>query len=80
MRLARPSAAAVTVLAVVPPVPAMYQGLSRMEQSVAALLTTDTTLGRQMHQVVRRLAECKVDGTLRLAPGSARRADLSRGG
>ena len=70
LRLARPSTAAVTVLAVVPPVPAMYHGLSRMEQGVAALLTTDTTLGRQMHQVARRLAECQVDGTLRLRQGA----------
>jgi nucleotide-binding universal stress UspA family protein len=70
LRLARPSAAAVTVLAVAPPVPAMYHGLSRMEQSVAALLTTDTALGRQMHQAARRLAECRVDGTLRLRQGA----------
>jgi nucleotide-binding universal stress UspA family protein len=70
LRLARPSAAAVTALSVVPPVPAMYHGLSRMEQSVAALLATDTTLGRQMHQVARRLAECGVNGTLRLRQGA----------
>jgi nucleotide-binding universal stress UspA family protein len=70
LRLARPSAAAITVLSVVPPVPAMYHGLSRMEQSVAALLATDTTLGRQMHQAARRLAECGVNGTLRLRQGA----------
>jgi nucleotide-binding universal stress UspA family protein len=70
LRLARPSTAAVTVLTVVPPVPAMYHGLSRMEQGVAGLLTTDTALGRQMHHAARRLAECKVDGTLRLRQGA----------
>jgi nucleotide-binding universal stress UspA family protein len=70
LRLARPSTAAVTALAVVPPVPAMYHGLYRMEQGVAALLATDTALGRQMHQVARRLAEYKVDGTLRLRQGA----------
>jgi nucleotide-binding universal stress UspA family protein len=70
LRLARPSTAAVTVLAVVPPVPTMYHGLARMEQSMAALLTTDTALGRQMHHVARRLAECNVDGTLRLRQGA----------
>jgi nucleotide-binding universal stress UspA family protein len=69
LRLARPSTAAVTALAVVPPVPAMYHGLSRMEQGLASLLATDTTFGQQMHQVARRLAECKVDGTLRLRQG-----------
>jgi nucleotide-binding universal stress UspA family protein len=70
LRLAPPCTAAVTVLAVVPPVPEMYHGLSRMKQGVAALLATDTALGRKMHQVARRLAECKVDGTLRLRQGA----------
>lgn len=70
VRLARPSGAAVTALAVVPPVPAMYRGLSRMELSVAALLATDTALGRQIHHVARRLAEGQVDGTVRLRQGA----------
>jgi nucleotide-binding universal stress UspA family protein len=70
LRLARPSAAAITALAVVPPVPAMYRGLSRMEQGVAALLATDTALGRQMHQVARRLAEYRGDNILRLRQGT----------
>ena len=70
LRLACPSTAAVTVLAVVPPVPAMYHGLSRMEQTLRSLLTTDTALGCQMHQVARRLVESKVDGTLRLRQGA----------
>ncbi len=69
LRLARPGTAAVTALTVVPPVPAMYHGPPRMEQGVAALLTEDTALGRQMHHVAWRLAECKVDGTLRLRQG-----------
>jgi nucleotide-binding universal stress UspA family protein len=69
LRLACPSTAAVTVLAVVPPVPAMYHGLSRMEQTLRSLLTTDTALGRQMRQVAWRLAEWKLDGTLRLRQG-----------
>lgn len=70
VRLARPSSATVTALAVVPPVPAMFHGLFRMEQSVAALLATDTALGRQMHHVARSLAECNVDGTMRLRQGA----------
>jgi len=71
LRLACPSAAAVTVLAVVPPVPAMYHGLSRMEQTLCSLLTTDTALGCLMRQVARRLVESKVDGTLRLRQGAS---------
>lgn len=70
LRLCRPSTAAVTALAVVPPVPAMYHGLPRMEQSLASVLGSDTALGRQMHHVARRLVECQVDGTLRLRQGA----------
>jgi nucleotide-binding universal stress UspA family protein len=70
LRLACPSTAAVTVLAVVPQVPAMYRGLSRMEPSLRSLLTTDTALGCQMRQIARRLVEAKVDGTLRLRQGA----------
>jgi len=70
LRLACPSTAAVTVLAVVPPVPTMYRGLSRMEQTLSSLLNTDTALGWLMHQVTRRLVESKVDGTLRFCQGA----------
>ena len=70
LRLAVPSAAAVTVLAVVPPVPAMYHGLARMENSLASVLTTHTALGCQMRRVARRLVESRVDGTLRLRQGA----------
>jgi hypothetical protein len=57
-------------MAVVPPVPAMYQGLARMEQSLAALLSTDTRLGRQLHQAARRLIEGQVEATLCLRQGA----------
>jgi nucleotide-binding universal stress UspA family protein len=70
LRLAQRSNAIVTAVAVMPPVPVMYRGLSRMEQGVAELLATDTPLGRQMHQVARRLAECQVDSILRLRQGA----------
>ncbi len=70
MRLACSSTASVTVLAVVPPVPAMYHGLSGMEQTLRSLLATDTDLGCQMRLVAQRLVESKVDGTLRLRQGA----------
>lgn len=70
LRLACRSSASVTVLAVVPPVPAMYHGLSGMEQTLRSLLATDTALGAQLRQVARRLVESKVDGTLRLRQGA----------
>ena len=68
--LARASGSAVTVLAVVPPVPAMYKGLSRMGQGLPALLATDTALGRGMRQVARQLVAWEIDGTLRLRQGA----------
>jgi nucleotide-binding universal stress UspA family protein len=70
LRLACPSTAAITVLAVVPPVPAMYRGLSRMEQTLRSLLTTETVLGSRMRQTARRMADCGVDGALRLRQGA----------
>jgi nucleotide-binding universal stress UspA family protein len=70
VRLARPSGAAVTALAVVPPLPAMYGGCARMQQGLDALLTTDTALGRQMRRVARWLVDWEVEGTLRLRQGA----------
>jgi nucleotide-binding universal stress UspA family protein len=70
VRLAQPSGSAVIVLVVVPPVPAMYSGMARMQQALPELLTTNTVLGRQLRQAARNLAECQVESTLRLRQGS----------
>jgi len=70
LRLAELSGASVTALAVVPPVPAMYHGLKRMEGGLAELLATDTPLGREMRDVARRLVDKGIEGTLRLRQGS----------
>jgi hypothetical protein len=69
--LARPTSSVITVLAVVPPVPVMYHGLSRMEQTLRSLLRTDTALGCKMREVSRRLAASGVESTLRLRQGTA---------
>jgi len=69
VRLARPSQATVTVLTIVPPIPAMYNRLACIPQGLDALLTTDTVLGRQLRGVARRLVEWEVEGTLRLRQG-----------
>ena len=68
-RLARPSGATVTVLAVVPPVPAMYDGCVRMQQELDTLLTDDSALGRQLRQVTRWQAKWKLKGTLTVRQG-----------
>jgi hypothetical protein len=70
LRIAQPSGATVTVLAVVPPAPGMLRGLDRLEQSVASLLTEDTVLGRQMRNVARTLSRWDLEGNLRLRQGA----------
>jgi nucleotide-binding universal stress UspA family protein len=69
LRLARASASVVTVLAVVPPVPAMYERRASMDQSLPVLLSAQTPLGRQMRQAARQLVEWEIEGTLRLRQG-----------
>jgi nucleotide-binding universal stress UspA family protein len=70
VRLARPSGASVTVLAIVPPIPAMYQGMARMRQGLAELLAGDSALGHQMRGAGRRLADWEINSILRLCQGS----------
>jgi nucleotide-binding universal stress UspA family protein len=70
LRLAGSSGTAVTVLAVVPPVPAMYHSLSSLEGGLAELLTADTALGREMRWVARQLVERNIEGKLRLRQGA----------
>jgi nucleotide-binding universal stress UspA family protein len=70
VHLARPAGATVTVLAVVPPVPAMYGGCRGMQHRLDALLTTGTALGQQMRRVARSLADWELEGTLRLRQGT----------
>jgi nucleotide-binding universal stress UspA family protein len=69
VRLARPSGASVTALAVTPPAPAMYGQLARMQQGLDAVLATTTPLGQQMRRVARWLVEWDVQATLLLRQG-----------
>ncbi len=74
IRLARPSGAAVTVLAVAPGIDrrAAYPKThpeTHPENSLSALLAADTALGRQMRRVARRLLNWEIDGKLRLREG-----------
>lgn len=68
-RLARPSGASITALAVVPPLPAMWEGMASMRQGLAPLLTADTSLGRELRRIAERLAEPGIEGRLRLRQG-----------
>ena len=69
VRLAWLSGALVTVLTVVPPVPAMYGRYPRMQQGLNALLTTNTSLGRQMRRVSQQFVNWEVEATLLLRQG-----------
>jgi nucleotide-binding universal stress UspA family protein len=69
LRLALRAGSTVAVLAIVPPVSAMYGQMPSMEQGLPALLTSETALGRRMQQVAGRLVEEGVEGTLRLRQG-----------
>jgi nucleotide-binding universal stress UspA family protein len=69
-RLAKPSGSAVTVLAVVPPVPAMYGGRAGLDQGLPVLLKGNTPLAQQMCRAARRLVEFGIEGTLRLRQGA----------
>jgi nucleotide-binding universal stress UspA family protein len=69
LRLARHSNSAVTVLAVVPPVPAMHSR-PPLAYGLPELLTAGSPLGRQMRRVARNLVDWEIEGTLRLRQGS----------
>ncbi len=69
VRLAGSSGSAVTILAVVPPAPAMYGQRAGMDQGLAQLLASATPLGRQMRRAARRLVDSEIKGTLRLRQG-----------
>lgn len=69
LHLAHKAHGRVTVLAVVPPVPAMYGQRSRIGDGLPGLLTANSRLGQQMRQVARNLVAWEIDATLRLREG-----------
>ena len=70
IRLAQPSEALITVLAIVPPMPAMYQrAMTSMPNGLADWLVTDTPLGDQLRCIARRLANWERAGELHFRQG-----------
>jgi nucleotide-binding universal stress UspA family protein len=69
VRLAEPSDANITVLAIVPHMPAMCNQAARLQHGLAEWLATDTALGRQMRRIARRLVNWETKGTLRFRQG-----------
>lgn len=70
IRLAQPSKVAVTVLGLVPDMPAMCNQAARMQHGLADWLATDTPLGRQSRRMAQRLVNWETEGTLRFRQGS----------
>ena len=68
-RVARASRSAVTTLAVVPQVPAMFSRPASEAEGLPTLLTANTLLGRRMRQIAEHLTEWEIEGTLRLRQG-----------
>ncbi len=73
IRLAQPSNAAVTVLAVVPDMPAICDPAARLQCGLADWLATDTTLGQQLRRIAQRLVNWGTESTLRFRQGSPER-------
>jgi nucleotide-binding universal stress UspA family protein len=69
LQLAKRGQSAVTVLAIVPPAPAMYGRRACGDEGLPDLLAADTPLGSQMRQVAARLVDWGIEGTLRLRQG-----------
>lgn len=67
--LAQACNAAITILAIVPSVPIMYQGLKRFEVGLHELLSTESKLGKRLRWAAERLVEENLEGTLRLRQG-----------
>ncbi len=83
LHLAHKGRSKVTVLAVVPPVPAMYGHRAGIGDGLSGLLTANSPLGREMRQVARHLVAWEIEATLRLREGPPEiqiRRELATGG
>jgi nucleotide-binding universal stress UspA family protein len=69
IRLARPSNADVTLLAVVPPMPAACSQTAHARYGLAQWLASDTILGHQMRRTAQQLANWETTGMLRFRQG-----------
>ncbi|MCA9933108.1 MAG: universal stress protein [Anaerolineales bacterium] len=68
-RLATASHAAVTLLAAVPSLPLMYGPHHHIRAGLDVLLTATTNAGGQLRTLARHVADCQIDGSLRLRRG-----------
>ncbi|MFQ5950755.1 MAG: universal stress protein [Candidatus Geothermarchaeales archaeon] len=69
--IAKLAGAEVTVLTVVPPLPAFFTGLEEMEEHVEEMLHTRTTEARTLRRAVRMLVKLGVEARLKIRHGDA---------
>ncbi len=69
LHLAHKARSKVMVLAIVPPVPAMYGHRAGIGDGLSGLLTNNSSLGQEMRQVARHLVAWEIAATLRLREG-----------
>jgi nucleotide-binding universal stress UspA family protein len=69
MRLAKASHAEITLLAIVPQVPVMYQGFNRFSRGLPDLLSKETKLSQHLRWAAGRLVDEGLDGTVQLRQG-----------
>lgn len=82
-RLAHPGGAEVIALLTVPPVPAMYYGIGRLETRLPDVLLSRCVLGQRLRRVAKRLEHRGINGTLKLQQGAAGweiKREISEGG
>jgi len=71
VRLAQPTRAKTTVLALVPALPGMYQrAATAMPHGLADWLSTDTPLGHQLRRIARQLVNWDIEGRLHFRQGT----------
>ena len=71
VRLAQPSHAKTTVLALIPTSPGMYQrAATTMPHGLADWLATDTPLGHQLRRIAQQLANWDIEGRLHFRQGT----------
>jgi nucleotide-binding universal stress UspA family protein len=70
LRLAQPSHAAVTVLALCPEIPPMYQqAMADIPRGLSEWLITSTPLGQRLRRIVERLENWEIEENLRFRQG-----------
>lgn len=69
VRLAQSSRGMITVLAIIPPVPAMFHGLARMQPDLSKVMASDSRLGRSLSHAARQLRVEDVQSRLQLRQG-----------